>query len=130
MKKRDTGDWLTEVESRQQNTVFPDTVMNEGGFYRGIVSRPLTRAGRVGFVLLSAIAIVPIAIVVYAVVSTAAQKYPNPAIRSESILLTLCTVFGGAALFILILYVALRHGVHRFASQHRGRFRRSWESLF
>jgi hypothetical protein len=125
MNERNSGDWLRDVESRQRNTVFPDTVRNEGEFYRGIANRPLTRAGKVGFVLLSAFVIVPMAIVIYAVVSTAAQKYPDPTIRTESILLTLGTVVGGAALFMLILYVALKHGVDRFASQHRGRFRRS-----
>ena len=125
MSKRTDGDWLKDAESRQQNTVFPDTVRNEGEFYRGIANRPLTRAGKVGFALLSAFVIVPMAIVIHAVVSTAALKYPDPTIRTESILLTLGTIVAGAALFILILYVALKHGVDRFASQHRGRFRRS-----
>jgi hypothetical protein len=125
MNKRDNGDWLQDVESRQRNTVFPDTVRNEGEFYRGIANRPLTRAGKVGFVLLSALVIVPVAIVIHAVVATAAQKFPDPTIRTESILLTLGTIVSGSALLILILYVALKRGVGRFASQHRGRFRRS-----
>jgi hypothetical protein len=121
--KRD--EWLRDVESRQRNTVFPDTVTNEGEFYRGIANRPLSRAGKVGFVLIAVPALALLALVVYAIVTTATQLYPDRGVATKSILLTLCAIGGGAALFIAILYVGLRHGVEKFAAGHRGRFRRS-----
>ncbi len=43
MSKPNSDDLLRDAEARQHNTVFPDTVRNEGEFYRGIAYRPLTR---------------------------------------------------------------------------------------
>jgi hypothetical protein len=125
MSKPNSDELLRDVEARQQNTVFPDTVRNEGEFYRGIADRPLTRTGKVGLALLAAFVVVPLAIIVRAVILTTTQMYPVRTVRTESILLTLGVIAGGTAVFVLILYVALRHGVEKFANQHRGRFRRS-----
>jgi len=126
MSKHHNNGMFDDAHERQRNTVFPDTVRNEGEFYRGIATGPLTRAGKIGFALLSVFVIGPLAMVIHAVIADAnATPYPSRAMRIASILVTLGVIAGGTALFIGILYLAFRHGVQRFAAQHRGRFRRS-----
>jgi hypothetical protein len=49
--KRDT--WLADVRERQRNTVFPDTVRNEGHFWRNLASRRLNFVQQIGFVVIS-----------------------------------------------------------------------------
>ncbi len=50
MKKQE---WEQDIINRQRNIVFPDTVLNEGRFYRNIFSRTpdFTRGQRVGLVI-------------------------------------------------------------------------------
>ena len=38
MSKDAKNDWLRDIDSRQRNAVFPDTVQNEGRFWRNIWS--------------------------------------------------------------------------------------------
>jgi hypothetical protein len=44
--------WLQDLRNRQRNTVFPDTVRNQGNFYRNMLAKearfnPVQRAGLV-----------------------------------------------------------------------------------
>jgi hypothetical protein len=56
--KMNQQEWERDIINRQRNTVFPDTVLNEGRFYRNVVSssRP-TLAHRIGIFLISAVLI-------------------------------------------------------------------------
>jgi hypothetical protein len=38
VSRRDKDDWLRDINVRQRNVVFPDTVQNEGRFWRNIWS--------------------------------------------------------------------------------------------
>lgn len=44
--------WLQDVEARQQNTVFPNTVQNEARFWRNLSAQPLTASAKVGLGIL------------------------------------------------------------------------------
>jgi hypothetical protein len=50
-------DWEQDVANRQRNVVFPDTVLNEGRFYRNIFQRkaPLSLPQKIGVFLLGAL---------------------------------------------------------------------------
>ena len=56
MQKRAKPDWVLDVEARQRNTVFPDTVRNEGRFWRNIYSskQSLTLLQWIGVLLMFA----------------------------------------------------------------------------
>ena len=108
---------VPQVEAQQRNMVFPDTVETEGESYRGIATRPLTPSGKIGFSLLAAMVAILVFVVIYGIVVTSTQSYSDRQIRAVSVALTLGTIFGGAALFIRILYLAVRLGVHQFAAQ-------------
>jgi hypothetical protein len=45
-------DWARDMEARQHNLVFPDTVQNEARFWRNIGNQPWTPATKVGLALL------------------------------------------------------------------------------
>jgi hypothetical protein len=45
-RKRDQ--WLQDVEARQRNVVFPDTVQNEARFWRNLGKQPWTTSTKVG----------------------------------------------------------------------------------
>ena len=45
--------WLQDIEARQRNLVFPDTVRNEARMWRSLSQRPLTRTTKIGLVLLA-----------------------------------------------------------------------------
>jgi hypothetical protein len=49
-------EWERDVRNRQRNIVFPDTVLNEGRFYRNIFSgaAQLNSTQRIGILLLAA----------------------------------------------------------------------------
>jgi hypothetical protein len=44
--------WMREMEARQRNIVFPDTVRNAGGFWRGLRDGQLNRAQWTGLFVL------------------------------------------------------------------------------
>jgi hypothetical protein len=44
--KRD--EWLQDIEARQRNVVFPDTVQNEARFWRNVGKQPFTTSTKVG----------------------------------------------------------------------------------
>jgi hypothetical protein len=48
--------WIRDLHNRQRNIVFPDTVLNEGRFYRNLVSgkTPLNTVQRIGMIVLGA----------------------------------------------------------------------------
>ena len=94
MRNREQEKLVLQVEAQQRNIVSPDTVENEGEFYRGIATRPPTSSLKIGFSPLAAMEI-----------------------WAVKVALTLGTIFGGAGLFMRILYLAVRLGVHQFAAQ-------------
>ncbi len=49
--KRD--EWLQDIEARQRNVVFPDTVQNEARFWRNVGKQPFTTSTKVGLALLA-----------------------------------------------------------------------------
>ena len=50
-KKREQ--WLRDIEARQRNLVFPDTVQNEARFWRNLSQRPLSTTEKIGLALLA-----------------------------------------------------------------------------
>ncbi len=54
-------EWEQDIINRQRNIVFPDTVLNEGRFYRNIFSRDaeFTRGQRIGLVIWGLCVLVP-----------------------------------------------------------------------
>jgi hypothetical protein len=53
MSKHAKDDWLRDIDARQRNVVFPDTVQNEGRFWRNIwAGKSLSLAQRVGVLVL------------------------------------------------------------------------------
>jgi hypothetical protein len=48
-------DWERDLELRQRNIVFPDTVQNQGRFYRNILrtGMPLSAAQRIGIIVVA-----------------------------------------------------------------------------
>jgi hypothetical protein len=48
--KRDQ--WLQELEERQRNVVFPDTLQNETQGWRNLSKRPLTTSAKIGLAFL------------------------------------------------------------------------------
>ena len=49
---RSKDEWLRDVDARQRNVVFPDTVQNEGRFWRNLGKEPLTPVAKAGLVVL------------------------------------------------------------------------------
>lgn len=112
---------MDELAESQRNIVFPDTVRNEGAFYRGLASRPLrTWVDKLGFVLVALIPLTFAGMVIYIFMADAEHLM---ATRGGKILYAasgLAMVGGGTLAFLLSLFLAIRHGVNKFnASQRR-----------
>lgn len=45
-------DLMRELDARQRSYVFPDTVRNAGGFWRGLYQQKLNQTQRIGFIVL------------------------------------------------------------------------------
>jgi len=45
--------WLQDVEARQRNIVFPDTVQNEARFWHNLSKRPLHTSTKIGLAFLA-----------------------------------------------------------------------------
>jgi len=55
MKKVPNRDkWLHDIDARQTNNVFPDTLQNEGRLWRSLGERPLTTLQKIGYALFAA----------------------------------------------------------------------------
>jgi hypothetical protein len=53
MRHRHHGEqWMQDIEARQRNVVFPDTVQNEARFWRNLGSPPFSTAHKIGLFLL------------------------------------------------------------------------------
>jgi hypothetical protein len=50
--RKNLEDLMREVDARQRNYVFPDTVRNAGGFWRGLYQQKLDRTQTIGFIVL------------------------------------------------------------------------------
>ncbi len=49
---RERDQWLQDVEARQRNVVFPNTVQNEARFWRNLSKQPFTTSTKVGLGIL------------------------------------------------------------------------------
>ena len=62
--------WLQDIHARQRNFVFPDTVQNEGRFFRNLLAAPSPNiAARVGFALLAACVVGPVLVFIFGALS-------------------------------------------------------------
>jgi hypothetical protein len=52
-KQKQREEWLRDVEARQHNVVFPDTVQNEARFWRNLGKFPTSTSARAGLVVLA-----------------------------------------------------------------------------
>jgi hypothetical protein len=52
-QKRTSEEWARDIEARQRNLVFPDTVQNEARFWRNVGNQPWTPATKIGLALLA-----------------------------------------------------------------------------
>ena len=50
--KRERDQWLQDVEARQRNLVFPNTVQNEARFWRNLSKQPFATSTKVGLGIL------------------------------------------------------------------------------
>jgi len=71
-KEHKRDEWLHDIDARQRNVVFPDTVVNEGRFWRNVAEgkRRLTTVQKIGVGLLGLCAIT------IAFVITFSENYP------------------------------------------------------
>jgi hypothetical protein len=52
-RNRKREEWLRDVDARQHNVVFPDTVQNEARFWRNLGKGPSSTSAKVGLVVLA-----------------------------------------------------------------------------
>ena len=55
-KRHQREEWLEDVDARQRNIVFPNTLQNEVRFWRNIGNQPWTTTTRVGLALMAVFA--------------------------------------------------------------------------
>jgi hypothetical protein len=65
-KQKQREEWLSDVEARQRNVVFPDTVQNEARFWRNLGKGPSSTSAKAGLVVLAIFVFVWAAIFVVA----------------------------------------------------------------
>jgi hypothetical protein len=117
---------MDELAERQRNIVFPDTVRNEGEFYRGLVSRPLrTWVDKLGFFLVALIPLLFAGMVVYLFVADAAHLMATRTGKTLYAASELAMVGGGTLAFLVSLVLAIRHGVNKFNRSQRERHSRA-----
>ena len=63
-KHKGREEWLRDVETRQHNVVFPDTVQNEARFWRNL--GPSSTSAKVGLAVLAIFVLVSAAIILVA----------------------------------------------------------------
>lgn len=51
--KHQAQEWEGDIAARQRNVVFPDTVQNEGRFWRNLGNQPWTPTTKIGLAILS-----------------------------------------------------------------------------
>jgi hypothetical protein len=107
--RRRREEWLRDIEERQRNIVFPDTVQNEGRFWRNLTTRTqrLTKAQIFGIALFY--------ILLLGMVSNEAVRRFRFA-GSGSVFDRLIAAFGGWAILFLLfgaLFLVLRWRVRR-----------------
>lgn len=94
---RSREEWVRDIDSRQRNIVFPDTVDNEGRFWRNVVSgkRKLTAVQTVGIAIVYLTVIAAFASVLAIELSTD-RSY-------DSILRRIVGQFGGYIIAFILL---------------------------
>jgi len=65
-KQKQREEWLHDVEARQRNVVFPDTVQNEGRFWRNLGKGPSSTSAKAGLVVLTIFVFVWAAVILVA----------------------------------------------------------------
>jgi hypothetical protein len=51
--RRNRAQWMQDIDNRQRNVVFPDTVQNEARFWRNLGSTPWKTSTKIGVALLA-----------------------------------------------------------------------------
>ena len=64
--------WLHDVEARQRSVVFPDTVQNEGRFWRNLGNQGWTTTSKIGLLVLGIFVFGALATILLAVLSQGA----------------------------------------------------------
>jgi len=101
--------WLQDLEARQRNVVFPDTVQNEARFWRNLRDTPWTTSTKVGVAILALFIGTSIMTIVFA--SLQAGIWTALALAAGILL-----IFG--PIFAIIAWATRRnlrntHGAHR-----------------
>src|ERR1700734_1524720 len=65
-KHKQREEWLRDVEARQRNVVFPDTVQNEARFWRNLGKGPSSTSAKAGLVVLAIFVFVSAAMILVA----------------------------------------------------------------
>jgi hypothetical protein len=65
-KQKQPEEWLRDLEARQRNIVFPDTVQNEARFWRSLGKGPFSTSAKAGLVVLAIFVFVWAAVVLVA----------------------------------------------------------------
>ena len=58
---------MRDIDARQRNVVFPDTVQNEGRFWRNLGKEPLTPVAKAGLIVLGIFVLGSIAFILTAI---------------------------------------------------------------
>jgi hypothetical protein len=51
--RRDRAQWMQDIDNRQRNVVFPDTVQNEARFWRNLGNTPWKTSTKIGISLIA-----------------------------------------------------------------------------
>ena len=118
-------DWERDVLNRQRNIVFPDTVLNEGRFYRNIVydKAVFSRAQKISLMIMPIYYLIIISLYLMGIISEVRSENKDLAQSFAGDLWIVLLLLGG---FLFWMFVALR-GLFpaSLRPKRRTRYRRS-----
>ena len=113
MRKRGREAWLDDIRASQRNVVFPDTVQNEGRFWRNILSGKgrftITQVVGIGLMYLTMGGVIGIAVYQKVHNSSATGSLFNRLVTNFGNWIVLFSIFG-------VLFLLLRWRVRRALS--------------
>ena len=66
--KHSRDEWARDIEARQRNVVFPDTVQNETRFWRNLGNQPWTPVTKIGLGILAVFVLGIFGVFAYAII--------------------------------------------------------------